>query len=324
MASQRETSMTAASAQRWPELPYAVWKDTCDTLHLWTQVVGKIRLALTPWMNHSWHVALYVTARGLTTSPIPYSDAAFQIDFDFIDHVLWVRTSSGHYRQVLLSPMPVAEFYAALMAALGELGISVRIRTMPCEIVDAIPFDQDRAHTAYDRVYANRFWRVLASTQQVMAHFRTGFIGKVSPVHFFWGSFDLAVTRFSGRRAPRHPGGVPHLSDAVAREAYSHEVSSAGFWPGGGGPVEYAAFYSYAYPAPEGFAEVLVKPAEAFFSKELSEFILPYDAMRTAREPDGALMDFLQSTYEAAADLAKWDRKMLECGLGEAGKVRLV
>jgi hypothetical protein len=269
-------------------------------------------------------VALYVTARGLTTSPIPYSDAAFQIDFDFIDHVLWVRTSSGHYRQVLLSPMPVAEFYAALMAALGELGISVRIRTMPCEIVDAIPFDQDRAHTAYDRVYANRFWRVLASTQQVMAHFRTGFIGKVSPVHFFWGSFDLAVTRFSGRRAPRHPGGVPHLSDAVAREAYSHEVSSAGFWPGGGGPVEYAAFYSYAYPAPEGFAEALVKPAEAFFSKELSEFILPYDAMRTAREPDGALMDFLQSTYEAAADLAKWDRKALECELGEAGKVRLV
>jgi hypothetical protein len=220
--------------------------------------------------------------------------------------------------------MPVAEFYAALMAALGELGISVRIRTMPCEIVDAIPFDQDRAHSAYDRVYANRFWRVLASTQQVMAHFRTGFLGKVSPVHFFWGSFDLAVTRFSGRRAPRHPGGVPHLSDAVAREAYSHEVSSAGFWPGGGGPVEYATFYSYAYPTPEGFAEALVKPAEAVFSKELGEFILPYDAVRTAREPDSALMDFLQSTYKAAADLAKWDRKMLECDLGEAGKVRMV
>jgi hypothetical protein len=244
-SSEREISMTAASAQRWPELPYAAWKDTRDTLHLWTQVIGKVRLALTPWLNHSWHVALYVTVRGLTTSPIPYGDAAFQIDFDFIDHVLWVRTSGGHYRQVNLSPMSVAELYAVLMAALGELGIRVRIRTMPCEIVDAIPFDQDHAHTAYDRVYANRFWRVLASTQQVMAHFRTGFLGKVSPVHFFWGSFDLAVTRFSGRRAPRHPGGVPHLSDEVAREAYSHEVSSAGFWPGGGGPVEYAAFYSY-------------------------------------------------------------------------------
>jgi hypothetical protein len=291
---------------------------------LWTQVVGKIRLALTPWVNHSWHVALYVTARGLTTSPIPYGDGEFQIDFDFIDHVLWVRTSGGHYRQVMLSPMSVAEFYAVLMAALGELGISARIRTMPCEIVDAVPFDQDRAHAAYDRLYAGRFWRVLASTQQVMAHFRTGFLGKVSPVHFFWGSFDLAVTRFSGRRAPRHPGGVPHLSDAVAQEAYSHEVSSAGFWPGGGGPVQYPAFYSYAYPAPEGFADALVLPQQALFSKELGEFILPYDAMRNAREPDRALMEFLQSTYEAAAKLAKWDRKALECELGEAGKVRVV
>src|SRR5476651_2605159 len=315
--------MTAASAQRWPELPYAVWKDTRDTLHLWMQVVGKIRLALTPWMNHSWHVALYVTARGLTTSPIPYSDAAFQIDFDFIDHVLWVRTSSGHYRQVILSPMPVAEFYAALMAALGELGISVRIRTMPCEIVDAIPFDQDRAHTAYDRVYANRFWRVLASTQQVMAHFRTGFLGKVSPVHFFWGSFDLAVTRFSGRRAPRHPGGVPHLSDAVACEAYSHEESSAGFWPGGGA-IDYPAFYSYAYPEPAGFPTARLRPAAAFFSEALGEFILPYDAVRTAAAPDQALLDFLQSTYEAAANAAKWDRDALDCGLGQPRVVRPV
>ncbi len=316
--------MTTASTQRWPALPYAVWKETRDTLHLWVQVVGKIRLALTPWVNHSWNVALYVTARGLTTSPIPYGDDTFQIDFDFIEHVLWVRTSSGHYRQVILSPMPVAEFYTALMTALSELGISVRVTTMPCEIVDAIPFDQDHAHIAYDRVYANRFWRVLISTQQVLAHFRTGFLGKVSPVHFFWGSFDLAVTRFSGRRAPRHPGGVPYLSDAVVQEAYSHEVSSAGFWPGGGGSVDYAAFYSYAYPAPEGFAEAPVKPTEAFFSKELGEFILPYDAMRTVPDPDGTLMDFLQSTYAAAADLAKWDREALECGLGEAGKVRVV
>ncbi len=318
------TSMTPAEALRWPELPYAAWKDTCDTLHLWMQVVGKIRLALTPWLNHSWHVVLYVTARGLTTSPIPYGGAAFQIDFDFIDHVLWVRTNGGDYRQVMLSPMPVAEFHAALMAALAELGIGVRISTMPCEIAEAIPFDQDRAHAAYDRDYANRFWRVLASTHEVMAHFRTGFLGKASPVHFFWGSFDLAVTRFSGRRAPPHPGGVPHLPDAVAREAYSHEVSSAGFWPGGGGPVDYAAFYSYAYPAPQGFAEARVHPAEAFFSKQLGEFILPYDAVRTAREPERALMEFLQSTYEAAAELAKWDRKALECALGEAGKVRVV
>jgi len=316
--------MTADGSQRWPELPYAAWKDTCDTLHLWTQVVGKVRLALTPWLNHSWHVALYVTARGLTTSPIPYEDAVFQIDFDFVDHVLWIRTSDGYYRQVILSPMSVAEFYAALMAALGELGISVRIRKMPCEIVDAIPFDQDRVRTAYDRVYANRFWHVLIATHQAMAHFRTGFLGKVSPVHFFWGSFDLAVTRFSGRRAPRHPGGVPHLSDAVVQEAYSHEVSSAGFWPGGGGPVEYAALYSYAYPAPEGFAEARVRPAEAFFNKELGEFILPYDAVRAAANPNGALLEFLQSTYVAAAELAKWDRKTLECGLGEARKVRVV
>ena len=225
--------MTAASAQRWPELPYATWKDTRDTLHLWTQVVGKVRLALTPWLNHSWHVALYVTARGLTTSPIPYGDAAFQIDFDFIDHVLWVRTSGGHYRQVILSPMPVAEFYAALMAALGELGISVRIRTMPCEIVDAIPFDQDRAHSAYDRVYANRFWRVLASTQQVMAHFRTGFLGKVSPVHFFWGSFDLAVTRFSGRRAPRHPGGVPSGAGSLFARSIERGLLAGRRWASG-------------------------------------------------------------------------------------------
>ncbi len=316
--------MTPANAQRWPELPHAAAKDTRDTLHLWTQVVGKIRLALTPWLNHSWHVTLYVTARGLTTSPIPYERAAFQIDFDFIDHVLRVRTSSGRSSEVMLSPMPVAEFYAALMGALGELGIGVHISTMPCEIADAIPFDQDRAHIAYDREYANRLWRVLASAQQVMAHFRTGFLGKASPVHVFWGSFDLAVTRFSGRRAPRHPGGVPHLPDAVAREAYSHEVSSAGFWPGGGGPVEYPAFYSYAYPAPDGFAAARVNPSEAFFHKEMGEFILPYDAVRSAPDPDGALMDFLQSTYEAAAELAKWDRKALECALGEPGKVRIV
>jgi hypothetical protein len=307
----------------WPELPYAAWKHTCSTLQLWTQVVGKVRLALTPWVNHSWHVALYVTARGLTTSPILYGERQFQLDFDFIDHVLWLRVSDGHVRQLMLRPMSVAEFYADVMHMLAEIGIVVRINEMPNEIPDAVPFPEHRAHASYDCEYAERFWRVLLASHDVFAHFRTGFLGKVSPVHFFWGSFDLAVTRFSGRRAPPHPGGVPNLPDSVAREAYSHEVSSVGFWPGGG-PIDYAAFYSYAYPAPEGFASAPVKPAEAFFSKELSEFILPYDAVRTAREPENALMEFLQSTYAAAADLAKWERAELECGLGEKGRVRVL
>jgi hypothetical protein len=308
--------------ERWPELPYIAWKNTRDALHLWTQVVGKVRLTLTPWLNHSWHVALYVTARGLTTSPIPWRGGDFQIDFDFIDHVLWVRLSEGQFRQVMLKPMSVAEFYEDVMIALRELGIEAPITTMPCEIADCIPFDEDTVHAAYDADYANRFWRVLLAAQEVFGHFRTGFLGKASPVHFFWGSFDLAVTRFSGRPAPRHPGGVPHLPNAVAQEAYSHEVSSAGFWPGGGGPIDYAAFYSYAYPAPEGFATAKVKPASAFFTKQLGEFLLPYDAVRKAGDPDAALMEFLQSTYDAAADLGKWDREALECGLGAPGKVR--
>jgi hypothetical protein len=314
--------MEARTTERWPALPYAAWKETRDTLHLWTQVVGKVRLALTPWLNHSWHVTLYVTARGLTTSPIKWGGGSFQIDFDFIDHVLWVRTSGGHFRQLMLRPMSVAEFYEDLMIALRELGIEVRIMTMPCEIADCIPFEQDTVHASYDAEYVNRFWRVLLSASEVFARFRTAFLGKASPVHFFWGSFDLAVTRFSGRPAPRHPGGVPHLSDAVAQEAYSHEVSSAGFWPGGGGPIDYPAFYSYAYPAPEGFSAARVLPKEAFFSRELGEFLLPYDAVRTARDPDAVLMDFLQSTYAAAADLAKWDRAALDCEVGEPDKVR--
>ena len=309
---------------RWPDLPSAAWRDTRDTLQLWTQIVGKIRLARTPWLNHSWHVPLYVTARGLTTSPIPDGARSFEIDFDFIDHVLWIRSSDGHFRQLMLKPMAVAEFYNDLMIALRELGIAVAIRTMPCEIPDCIAFEQDTVHATYNASYANRFWRVLASAQEVMAHFRSGFLGKVSPVHFFWGSFDLAVTRFSGRRAPLHPGGVPHLPDSVAREAYSHEVSSAGFWPGGGGVIDDAAFYSYAYPAPAGFAAAKVKPAAAFFEPALGEFILPYDAVRAARDPDAALMQFLLSTYEAAADLAHWDRTALECAMGEVGTVRAV
>jgi len=314
--------MATTRESEWPALPYAAWKDTRDTLHLWTQIVGKIRLALTPWINHSWHVALYLTARGLTTSPIPYDGREFQIDFDFIDHVLWIRTSDGHFRQLMLAPMPVAQFHAELLAALAELGIEVRINTMPNEIADAIPFDRDRVHASYDREYAARFWRVLLGAHRVLASFRTRFLGKVSPVHFFWGSFDLAVTRFSGRLAPPHPGGVPHLPDAVAREAYSHEVSSAGFWPGGGGPVDYAAFYSYAYPAPEGFASAAVRPAQAFFSQELGEFLLPYEAVRTAPDPERTLMEFLQTTYNAAADLGRWDRAMLECPSGEPGRPR--
>jgi len=307
---------------RWPELPYAAWKDTCATLHLWTQVVGKIRLALTPWLNHSWHVTLQVSARGLATPLISTGERDFQIEFDFIDHVLAMRASNGQFRQVMLRPMPVAQFYAEALQALRELGVNAPINNMPNEIPDPIPFDQDRVHAAYDREFANRFWRVLLRSHDVFSHFRTSFLGKASPVHFFWGSFDLAVTRFSGRRAPPHPGGVPHLPDAVVREAYSHEVSSAGFWPGGG-VLQEAAFYSYAYPQPEGFASAPVRPAQAFFSKELGEFLLPYEAVRTAHDPTRALMDFLGSTYSAAVATGKWDREGLECALGELGRPRL-
>ncbi len=315
--------MPSTISETWPELPYAAWKDTAATLQLWTQIVGKVRLALTPWLNHSWHVTLYVTARGLSTGPMPAFDRTLQIDFDFLDHVLWLRLGDGQFRQVVLKPVTVAEFYAEVMAAVHALGVDVRINEMPNEIADAVRFPDDTAHASYDGQAVGRFHRVLLSCNEVFAHFRTGFLGKASPVHFFWGSFDLAVTRFSGRAAPPHPGGVPHLPDTVAREAYSHEVSSAGFWPGGGA-IDYPAFYSYAYPAPQGFAEAKVQPAEAFFSKELGEFVLPYDAVRTAREPAQALMQFLQSTYEAAADLAHWDRATLDCELGQPRRTRSV
>ena len=308
----------------WPPLPYAEWADTRATLHLWTQIVGKIRMARTPWLNHSWHVALYVTARGLTTGPIPAGARTFEMEFDFLDHMLWVRACDGHVRQVALRPVSVAEFYADVQIALKELSLDTPINPMPCEIADCVPFDADTAHKAYDAGAAQRFFRALTSAHRVLTHFRSGFLGKVSPVHFFWGSFDLAVTRFSGRKAPPHPGGVPHLPNAVAREAYSHEVSSAGFWPGTPGQFEQAAFYSYAYPAPQGFDAAKVRPAAAVFEKTLGEFILPYDAVREARDGDALLMDFLQSTYAAAADLAKWDRRALECALGEPGKVRVV
>ena len=312
-----------ANDSGWPELPYAAWKDTYATLHLWTQIVGKLRLKLTPWLNHSWHVTLYVTPRGLSTGPMPLTGGRdLAIDFDFIDHVLWLRASDGEFRQVMLRPTTVAEFHGEVMNALAALGVAVRINEMPCEIENAVRFSEDRAHSSYDADFANRHFRVLAATQRVLAHFRTGFLGKASPVHFFWGSFDLAVTRFSGRNAPLlKASGRPGLSLAVAREAYSHEVSSAGFWPGDD-TIAYPAYYSYAYPEPEGFAAAKVRPAAAFYSEDYGQFLLPYDAVRKAADPEATLMEFLKSTYEAAADLGKWDRKALDCVLGEIGKVR--
>jgi hypothetical protein len=303
-------------ADAWPSLPYLAWRETCANLQLRTQIVGKIRLAQTPWLNHSWHVTLYVTARGLTTGPIPYQERSFQIDFDFIEHRLLLESSEGKQCELPLVEQSIAEFYAAVFTALEKMGIQIRIHKRPNEIPDGTAFDQDHEHRAYDADAVQRFWHVLLQTERVLEKFRSGFLGKVSPVHFFWGSFDLAVTRFSGRVAPRHPGGVPALPDEVAREAYSHEVSSAGFWPGGGA-IDYPAFYSYAYPEPPHFRSALVQPRQAFFSEGLGEFILPYDAVRTATSPDAALFKFLQSTYEAAADLGGWDRAALECAPGE-------
>ncbi|MGH8496782.1 MAG: DUF5996 family protein [Gammaproteobacteria bacterium] len=313
--------MTEAQSA-WPALPYEDWRDTCATLHRWTQIVGKVRLARTPWHIHSWHATLYLTVRGLSTSPIPYKNRSFQIDFDFVDHKLLIQTDRGERRELRLKAQSVADFYAAVMNALDQLDIRVTIHGSPNEVPDAIPFARDTIHAAYDPDYARRFWRVLLQADRVFKHFRTGFLGKSSPVHFFWGSFDLAVTRFSGRPAPEHPGGVPNLPDRVTREAYSHEVSSAGFWPGGG-PVDYAAFYSYAYPTPEAFATRPVRPDEAFFSKEAGEFLLPYEAVRNAEDPERTLLDFLRTTYEAAADSGGWDRKALECPLGVRGEPRI-
>lgn len=309
--------------ERWPDLPYPAWRDTCTTLHLYSQVVGKIKLALTPWLNHSWHSALYVTARGLTTSPMYHDGRALEITFDFIDHQLDITMSDGERRRIALQPRAVADFYEIVLAALAELGCEVHIRPQPSEIPDAVPLDQDRTHSSYDAAFAQRFWRVLLQVDRVFKQFRTSFIGKTSPVHFFWGSFDLAVTRFSGRPAPRHPGGIPGLSDEVVREAYSHEVSSAGFWPGGGA-TDYAAFYSYAYPEPPGFRQAAVRPAAASFSEQLGEFLLPYDEVRRAADPDATLLAFLESTYEAAADAAGWGRAALECSPGRPGVPRPV
>lgn len=306
----------------WPELSYPAWRDTAQTLQLWTQIVGKVRLALSPWVNHGWHVALYVTARGLGTSPIPWRDGIFEIEFDFIDHRLELRMSDGRKAILALRPQPVADFYARFLELLREMDISITIRDKPSEIPNAIPFSVDRVHTNYDAAAVHRFWQALVQADRVFKEFRSGFLGKVSPVHFFWGSFDLAVTRFSGRRAPLHPGGVPGLPNTVTREAYSHEVSSAGFWPGNDAFPQ-AAFYSYAYPEPKGFRDWHVTH-DAYFEQTLGEFILPYESVRTAADPDAILLGFLDATYVAAAECADWDREVLECEYGEPGKVRRV
>jgi hypothetical protein len=297
--------------EAWPRLELSEWLSTRDTLHMWLQIVGKVRLVQTPWINHSWHATVYVTSRGLTTSLIPHGTRQFQIDLDFIDHRLDVTATDGRRGGFALEPMTVAAFHKRLMDALAGLDLPVHIVDRPNEVADPIAFPLDDVHRAYDPGAVNRFWRMLVQVQRVMLQFRVRFIGKCSPIHLFWGAMDLAVTRFSGRGAPAHPGGVPNLPDRVTREAYSHEVSSCGFWSGTP-PIDYPAFYAYAYPEPPGFGEVRVGPDGAFYSPDLREFILPYEQVRTSATPDETLLAFFQSTYEAAADLARWDRAALE------------
>ncbi|TFW32847.1 DUF5996 family protein [Massilia horti] len=304
-------SQDAPDNQAWPPLPFPEWSDTCSTLHMWFQIVGKIRMVQTPWTNHAWNVTLYLTARGLTTSPIPYGTRLFGIDFDFIDHELRIDTSDGMRRMIPLRARAVADMYDDVFAQLADLGMRIRINAVPNEVVEAIPFTVDRKHASYDPVFANRYFRALAQADRVFKKFRARFIGKNSPVHLFWGSMDLATTRFSGRTAPAHPGGIPNCPDWVTRDAYSHEVSSCGFWPGNEQMPE-AVFYSYAYPEPTGFKSAAVRPSEARYDAGFGEFVLPYEVVRQAQDPDAVLLDFLQSTYEAAADLAKWDRRALE------------
>jgi hypothetical protein len=301
--------MTHAAGDRrecWPSLPLSSWKETYATVHMWAQIVGKVRLRLTPLVNHWWNVPLYVTARGLTTSRIPYGERAFELWFDFIRHQLVLETSEGVVKTLVLEPRSVAEFYQEFMELLQSAKIEVEMRTMPVEIPDPIAFDQDRVHASYDRASVETFWRILLSVDTVFNQFRARFIGKSSPVHFFWGSFDLAVTRFSGRRAPERSG-----ADVITREAYSHEVSSVGFWPGGGS-VQDAAFYSYAAPEPQGCKDEQVRPDAAFYDRQLGEFLLMYDDVRKAESPTASLLEFCQSTYEVAATLGKWDRSALE------------
>lgn len=299
----------------WPRLPHEAWADTIETLHMWSQIVGKVRMELSPWINHSWSVPLYVTPRGLTTSPIPYGEGTFQIDFDFIDHRLDVVSRERGTESFDLGPITVADFYTKLFDTLKGLEIDVRISTQPCEVPTPIRFPEDSVHGSYDPDHVHALHGALSSAHRVMTDFRSRFTGKVSPVHLFWGAFDLAVTRFSGRTAPEHPGGIPNLADAVTREAYSHEVSSAGFWVGNR-EAPNPVFYSYAYPTPDGFPEAKVRPEGAFWFKDLGEFLLPYETVRGAASPEDALTAFFQSTYEAAADLARWDRKSLEWAPG--------
>jgi hypothetical protein len=307
---------SSASNAKWPALPFAEWADTFATLHMWMQIVGKVRLALSPLVNHWWEVPLYVSARGLTTSAIPYGAGIFEVEFDFIEHVLRIETSAGETELLDLEPRSVADFYREFMATLKALGIDVKIWPMPVEIPNPIRFDQDTTHASYDPVYAERFWRLLVAVDPIFKEFRGRFIGKDSPVHFFWGSFDLAVTRFSGRRAPERPG-----ADSITREAYSHEVSSVGWWPGSA-DVANPIFYAYAAPEPGGFKDYAVKPAKAAYSEQMKEFLLSYEDVRTAADPRAALLDFCQSTYEAAANLGKWDRSSLERGEGAASAAR--
>jgi hypothetical protein len=303
---------TASPADAWPELRLADWAGTRDTLHLWTQIVGKVRLALAPQANHWWQVTLYPTARGLTTSAMPCAQGSLEVRFDFLHHELVLETSAGQQRTIALEPRTVADFYREVMRALPALGIAVRIWPHPVERQDAIPFGKDTVHRSYDAEAAQRFWRVLLQATNVLQRFRTGFVGKCSPVHFWWGSFDLSCTRFSGRPAPPHPGGIPHLADRVTREAYSQECCSAGWWPGDTASGAEAAFYSYAYPEPPGFGERRVAPAAAYYDATLHEFLLPYDAARRDAAPEGRILEFFDSTYDAAADLGDWDRAALE------------
>jgi len=311
MAGSPLVTMYQTIVPSWPPLPLAEWRPTRDTLHMWTQIVGKTRLALCPAVNHWWHAALYVTPRGLTTSAIYDGERTFSVDFDFIDHQLYVQTSDGLTSAVALRPFSVADFFAAYRDTLAALGIAARIRPVPVEVETAIPFAEDTQHASYDPDAVTRWWRVLVASARVLDRFRGRFLGKASPVHFFWGSFDLASTRFSGRRAPRHPGGAPNCPDFVMREAYSHECSSVGFWPDGG-TIDDAAFYAYAYPEPPGYADHPAGPSGAFYSRELREFILPYEVVRHASSPDDTVLAFCDATYDAAADLGGWDRASLD------------
>ena len=309
------TASLAVSERRgqgaWPKLPLAEWRDTQATLHRWVQMIGKTRLSLAPPINHWWHITLYLTSRGLTTSPMPYGNRTLEVELDFIDHNLLVRTSDGATRAMALVPRTVADFYREYTALLDSLGFRVSLRPIPSELEDALPFPDDHEHRSYDPDYAGRCWKILSQSNRVLQDFRGRFIGKCSPVHFFWGAFDLACTRFSGRPAPVHPGGVPNLPDWAVREAYSHQCISAGWWPGGG-PLSEPGFYSYSYPEPPGFAESRVEPADAYYNQDLKEFVLPYEAVRTANRPDELLLQFLQTTYEAGAELGGWDRHALE------------